>query len=119
MPKIIFKYKGNNTIIECEYTEKMREILKKFTIKEQIDITKIYFLYNTENINEAIKKNEDIKIKQIINKHDKENNEMNVLVNELDKQSQKIDKHIIKSKEIICPECKECINIKIDNYNLI
>ena len=116
MSKVIFKYKGNNIIIQCVYNEKMKEIFKKFTNKGQIDINKIYFLYNGENIKEIIQKNEDLKIEKIINKIDKERNEITILVNDSNEQNQNNDKIIIKSKEIICPECKECIKINIDNY---
>ncbi len=114
MSKVTFKYKGNNTTIQCEYDEKMSEILNKFKNKGQIDINKVYFLYNGENIKEAMKKDEDIKIEKIINKTDKERNEMIILVNDLNEESH--DKNIIKAKEVICPECKESIKINIDNY---
>ena len=98
MSKVIFKYKENNIIIQCVYNEKMKEIFKKFTNKGQIDINKIYFLYNGENIKEIIQKNEDLKIEKIINKIDKERNEITILVNDSNEQSQNNDKIIIKSK---------------------
>ena len=51
------------------------------------------------------------------NSEDKERNEMNILVVEgLDHPVPHTQDHIIKSKNIICPECNEDIKIKIEDY---
>ena len=42
---------------------------------------------------------------------------MNILVNEI--KENKKDNNIIKSKEIICPECRENIKINIKEYKIL
>ena len=82
----------------------MKNIFNKFIIKTQIDNNLVYYLYKGNRINEELeieKLNEDINnIKIIVNKINEENKNNN----------------IIKSKDIICPKCKEKILIKINNY---
>ena len=46
MIEIIFNYKGNTTIIQCNKEEKMKEIFNKFKQKTGIDINSLYFLYS-------------------------------------------------------------------------
>ena len=55
--QIIFFFSGKTMILKVEETEKMKDIFKRFTKKARIDLTKIYFLYNSkqydyENIGE-------------------------------------------------------------------
>ena len=122
MSKVFFKHKGNNIMIQCEQNEKVSEILKKYAAKGQIDITKVYFLYNGSNIKDDINENEELKLEELINNNDKERNEMTILVNDINNESANVNdnKNIVKSKEIICPDCKESIFIDIDDlkFNL-
>ena len=74
MSKVIFNYKGNNTIVLCQENEKMIEICKRFENKTKIDINDLYFLYNGKIINIELKLNE------IINNYDKERKEVSILV---------------------------------------
>ena len=90
--------------VQCNKNEKIKDIINKFIIKTQIDNNSVYYLYKGNKINEELeieKLNEDINnIKIIVNKINEENKNNN----------------IIKSKDIICPECKEKIMIKIKDY---
>ena len=110
MSKVIFNYKGNEMMIQCEYDKKINEIIKNFEIKSNIEKDKVCYFYNG-NLLEA---NKDSKLEDLINLIDKERNKMNILVNDINEKV--IYENIIKAKEIICPECKEPIYIKIDNY---
>ena len=122
MSKVFFKHKGNTILIQCEQNEKVSEILKKFASKRQIDINDIYFLYNGNNIKNNINKNEELKLEELIGGDDKERNEMTILVNDINNESTNVNdsKNCVKSKEIICPDCKENIFIDIDDlkFNL-
>ena len=104
MAEIIFLYEGQNIKVQCNKNEKMKDIFNKFIMKTQIDNNSVYYLYKGNKINEELeieKLNEDINnIKIIVNKINEENKNNN----------------IIKSKDIICPECKEKILIKIKDY---
>ena len=94
MSKIIFNYDGKEVTIQCSFDEKMKDIFQKFCSKEDIDITKIYFVYNGSIIDEEINCN------QLINEEDKNRNMMNILVNEnIDKTI--INQNTFQSIEII------------------
>ena len=111
MSKVIFYYKGIQTEIQCNINDKIKDIYKKYETKIGIDISKLYFIYNGNKINDYLHLNE------IINKEDKRRNIMNILVNENDKTI--IKENQIKSKEIICPKCYENILVKINEYKII
>ena len=55
------------------------------------------------------------------NAEDKRRSKMNVLVNELiqDEPNPAPTDCIIKSKDIICPECKENIKLNVDEYHIL
>ena len=105
MMKVIFNYKGNETIIQCKINETMEEVLNKY--KSQIEIDNVYYLYNGNNINE---KN---KLEEIVNNEDRGLNIMKILVYDI---NEKVDNKNIK--EIICPECNENVIININEYKL-
>ena len=69
-------------------------------------------MYNGNTI-----QNDELTFNEIANSEDKRRNKMNFLVVEaiipIQNQTEDI---IIKSKNIICPECKEDIKISIDDY---
>ena len=110
MSKIIFNYKGQETIIPCSKTEKMSDMCLRYVSKIQIDKNKIYFIYNGNIINQ------ELIYEEISNEEDKKRNIINVLVEEINKTV--INNNIIKSKDIICPQCKEEILIKINDYKI-
>ena len=108
MLKVIFNYKGNETIIQCKINETMEEVIKKYKLK--IEINNEYYLYNGNKINK------ENKIEEIINNEDKINNKMNILVYDINgKENKNI---IIELKELLCPECNENVIININEYKL-
>ena len=110
MAKVIFNYKGIETEIQCNINDKIKDIYKRYETKIGIDISKLYFIYNGNKINNNLALNE------IINEEDKRRNIINILVNENNETI--IKENIIKSKEIICPKCYENILIKINEYKI-
>ena len=111
MAKVIFNYKGIEKEIQCNINEKIKDILKRYANKVGIDISKVYFIYNGNIINDN-----NIILNEIINEEDKRRNIMNILVNEINKTI--IKDNIIKSKEIICPKCNENILINLNEYKI-
>ena len=110
MAKVIFNYKGIQTEIQCNLNEKIEDLYKKYGAKIGKNISKLYFKYKGNKINDNIILNE------IINEEDKRRNIMNILVNENIKTI--IKDNIIQSKEIVCPKCNENILIKINEYKI-
>ena len=111
MAEAIFKYNGIDTIIQCKIEDKMKDICKKFTIKVQIDMNKIIFIYGGRILDL------ELKYKEIVNEIEKENLKMNILV--YDNNSNIINDRIIKSKDIICPKCGEICLINFKEYKVI
>ena len=75
MAKVIFNYKGIETIIQCNINDKIKDIYKRYETKIGINISKLFFIYNGNQINNNLKLNE------IINEEDKKRNIINILVN--------------------------------------
>ena len=104
-----FIYNGKTSIIQWNLDETMKDICNKYLIKTNIHKNSIIFLYSGNIINEEMKLSDikDInKLKEIIILVDS-NNEIN---------KEKVI--IIKSKDIICPICKENIRYKMNDYKI-
>ena len=76
MAKVILNYKGVETEIQCNLNEKIKDIFKRYANKVEVDISKVYFIYNGNKIDD------NIILNKIINEEDKRRNIMNILVNE-------------------------------------
>ena len=111
MFNVIFNYEGENLVIQCQKKEKMKEIINKFIEKRRIDINSVYFIYSGNKI-----ENNEIILEQVMNEVDKKRNEINIIVTKKDVDIPKSS--LEKSKEIICPECKEDANISFRNYKI-
>ena len=105
-------YNGKEITIECDIKEKIKNLFKKFATIESLDMSSIYFLY------EGYKINEKLTISQIINDNDKQKNRIRILVNQINFKNSTDSIPIIKSKEVICPECGDSIKIKIKDYKI-
>ena len=110
MAQIEFSYNNISMIIQCNLDEKLIDIAKRFSIKINVDISKVYFLYSGKKIIT------DLTFEQIANNFDKERKKMNILI--LDNEEQK-NNAIIQSKQIICPKCGESARFKIKDYKII
>ena len=115
MSQVDFKYNGFDTIIQCNENDKMKDIFEKFCNKSQIDKSKIYFTYDGKS---GYDFNEELTFNKASNSLDKQRKKMIILVNKINEINQKNNESIIKSKEIICPECRENTKINIKNYKI-
>ena len=113
MSKVDFNFNGGSTIIQCNENDSMDSICSKFSDKIQIDKNKLIFSYNGKGGNEF---NKSLSFSEMANLEDKIKNKMSVLVftNEGNNKSN----NIIKSKVVICPECKEISKLNIKNYKV-
>ena len=108
--KVIFIYNGLENIIQCKKEDTMKEIVRKFANKVDINIKEIIFLYGGFNINL------DLTYEDIINKDDLKRGEMKILLynkNNINESNSKI-----KSKYVICPECKDNCFLNIHNFKI-
>ena len=116
MAEVLFIYGGSNdTIIQCDINDKMKDIIKKFENKinnegnNENNINLLY-IYNGSKINPELTFNEQA------NELDKNRKKMNIITLK-DEDSSDITKKI-RSEDIICPECKENIFINFKNFKI-
>ncbi len=107
MEEAQFIYNGKTINIECKKNEMMKDICKRFINKTNVDKNLIYYLYNGDIVNEKLT------FEQINNEN---TNKIKILVSLINNEINKIK--IIKSKNIICPKCKENARIKIEDYKI-
>ncbi len=107
---VIFNYKGIKTTVPCIKSEKIANIINRFSSKIQEDVTKLYFIYNGNLIDK------ELKFEEQANEMDMMSLNMNLIVEDMEKEELK--ENIIDSEEIICPKCNENIIIKIKNYKI-
>jgi len=109
--EVEFNYNGNVTIIQCRKDEKMEDIFNKYLLKmANLDINTIHFIY-TGNTNI----NDKLSFEELANKKDKIRNKINIIVNDINNIKKE---SIMKSKNIICPICEECIKMHIEDYKI-
>ena len=105
MIQIKFLYKGSIIPIQCNKNDNLKDIFNKFEIK--IRNNSVFYLYKGNKINK------ELKLEEIIGEDDINN--INILVNSIDEINKN---NLIKSKYIICPECKENIRFRIKDYKI-
>ena len=112
-----FIYTGVKTVIQCKEDDKMKDICQKFQEKAKIDNNiNIFYSYNDQ-----VGFNEELTFGEVANSEDKRRNKMIILVNDLindNNQNEIRNKDIMKSKNIICPKCKENIKMDIKDYKI-
>ena len=112
MLKVIFNYKGTETLIQCRIDEIFEEIIKRYKskIEIEIEIDNIYYLYNGNKIKK------ENKLEEIMNGEGKRINKMIILVYDL--IGKENNKNIKEMKDIICPKCNENVIININEYKI-
>ena len=114
MNKVEFSYLGNKMIIYCKENDSINEIIKAFANKALINEKDFLILYGGAVIKDE---EQQLTFNQIANKEDKKRKQMNIVV--CDKSTEIRKREVImKSKDIICPKCKEHILIKCSNYKI-
>ena len=114
MFKVEFQYNGTNNSIICNETDTMKEIYDRFLLNYQIDKNKILFSYNGRSGNEI---NQELSLAEIANSVDKDRKEMTIIATDLPEDTEN-NESIVKSKNIICPTCKEITKVKFNNYTI-
>jgi hypothetical protein len=113
MSKVDFQFNGGSTIIQCNENDSMDTICSRFSDKVQIDKDKLIFSYNGKGGTEF---NKRLSFSGMANLEDKIKNKMTVLV--FTNEGNNNSNNIIKSKLVICPECKEISKLNIKDYKV-
>jgi len=112
MAEAIFIFNSTSTIIQCQKDDLMKDICQNFLTKADKKIDECYFLYDGNKINYNLTFNEQI------NEVDKASGKMKILAFSNESINYNIDKKIVTSKEIICPECGENCLLNINDYKI-
>ena len=118
MAEVEFQYNGISTIIQCKEDQTMYEICNTFISKAHLNENNINYVYNGKGGKQFDK---NLTFNQIANSYDKTRKKMNILVidNSNNKENDNDNNILIRSKNIICPDCGEDIKIKnIENYKI-
>ena len=115
MAEVIFIYNGINTIIQCNLNEKIKDISKRFKDKANLNNKNINYTYNGKLV-----LNEELTFEELANTEDKIRKKMSFIVfdNLIEVKDEEKEKEKIKSKDIICPYCKENIRMNINKYKI-
>ena len=112
MVEIIFNYNNINTLIQANMNDSFNTIIQKYINKSKLDINNIYFVSNGQIISE----NE--KIINIMNNLEKLNKKKIILVLSINSTIINENTNIIKSKDVICPICKEICKYEIKDHKI-
>ena len=110
MVQIEFDNNQAITVIQAKLEDLFKDVLSKYLGKTLLSPDSVCFLANGSIINP------NLSVEKQMNNLDKANKSMKVIVNVMKEDED--DKAIIKSKQIICPECKEPCRIKLENYKI-
>ena len=113
MAEVIFIYNGINTIIQCNLNEKIKDISKRFKDKANLNNKNINYTYNGKLV-----LNEELTFEELANTEDKIRKKMSFIVFDNLIEVKDEEKEKIKSKDIICPYCKENIRMNINKYKI-
>lgn len=111
MFKVYFYFEGKTISIQCNENDKMKQIFNNFIEKINVDITSVYFMYSGNII-----QNDELSLGEIISEIDKRANQINIVVDKKDADNSNL--YLEKSKEIVCPVCKESAFIFFKNYKI-
>ena len=113
MSEVVFIYNGINTIIQCNLNEKIKDICKRFKDKVNLNDKNINYTYNGKLV-----LNEEITFEALANTEDKIRKKMSFIVFDNLIEVKEKEKEKIKSKDIICPKCKENVRMNINEYKI-
>ena len=103
MNQVSFSYNENIIKIQYNQNENLKEIISKYIQKSGLDKNKINFIYSGYTIDSNKENNKIIGTDQTI-----------LVIDNLNKE----DDVIINSNNIICPKCKTCSRISINNNKI-
>ena len=112
MVEVEFNYNQNKINIQGNMNDKFEEIIQKYINKTNLDINNIYFISNGNIVNKKDK------LENIMSESDKRNKRIIILVYSINSTINIENTNIKKSKDIICPKCKEICIYEIKDYKI-
>ena len=113
MREVKFIYNGASTTIQCEESEKFKDVIQKYKNKTGNEIRAVYYIYGGNTI-----QNEELTIAQIENSMDKDQKKLSIQIFDMNNGNEEANTSKVKSNVIICPICKEISRIEIKDYKI-
>ena len=111
--EVVFSFDGDETVIQCNENDKIKDIFSRFINKRMIDGNSVYCLYSGTKMNLE----QDLTFRNLANTEDKSRKKMNILV--FKKETSVISyKIFMVSQDIICPICKEICQLEFKDYKI-
>ena len=111
MIQIEFDYNQHYTKIQANLKDKFKDVIDKYIQKSLLDPSSLYFLANGKQINP------EETVEQQMSDMNKQNQNFKVLVQLIEDGNTKTQV-FDKSKDIICPKCREPCRIKVEDFHL-
>ena len=112
MVEIEFNYNQVLINIQAKLDDPFQDVINKFMQKSLLDPGSVNFLTNGKVINP----NETVE--NHMSNLNKEKKKMNIIVTMIDQDYKNKEQVMVKSKDIICPKCKEPCRITFENYKI-
>ena len=114
MREVNFIYNGARTTIQCEESDKFKDVIKGYKNKTGNEIRDVVYIYGGNIIS-----NVELTIGQIESKTDKDQKKLSIQINDINMGNEEINTSKIKSNVVICPVCKEISRMKIgEDYKI-
>ena len=112
MVEIEFNYNQTITNIQSYLEEPFQNVINKYLQKSLLNPDSVCFLANGKPINPTES------VENHMSQLDKQNQKMRILVTSIEKNDKNKEQVFVKSKNIICPKCKEPCRISTENYKI-
>lgn len=112
MVEIEFEYNQTKTNIQANLNENLQDALDKFCQKSLMDPNSLGY------VKDGFPINPEKSIESHMNDKDKQTKIIHIFVNSKIKDEKNKEEILIKSKDIICPQCKEPCRISMENYRI-
>ena len=109
---IEFNFKGTKVLILSKKEEKFETACQYFCSKSNTNLNNLKIYYQGKLLKDEM---EDI-IEKMASNTDIERNNISIIVNENENETHKHKKEIFKTNNVICPECGEISEIKVEDY---
>ena len=112
MVEIEFDFNQAITNIQAKLDDPFKDVINKFMQKSLLDPSSVNFLANGKVINS------DESVESHMSNLNKENKKMKIIVSMTINDEENKKQVIVKSKDIICPTCKEPCRIITENFKI-
>jgi hypothetical protein len=112
MVEIEFDFNQVKTNIQAKLNDPFQYVINKFMQKSLLQPGSVSFLVNGKVINP------NGSVESHMSNLNKQNKKMNIIVTMIENEDPNKQQNIVKSKDIICPQCKEPCSITTEDYKI-